>query len=348
MDDDILQKAKDLLIEDDSIDKVEQVQIKIDNFLDVIKEKIIETSVDCDIDKVYDEMKEFMAKFYDVQTLLINSRNESCKKVVELEAKYSQLYKKWQQEQMKAQELQNTNRELSQELQSQNKFSTNMGSVTSNLLCLSSKVSQMVKLWLTEDPKKVGELFVTTSTILASFITYFSDEYPEANCDDFHLVKSLLGTVSNISSITLGRSFMTTHPDGQKLTAQIIQVIHKVPEIPSGITMKKLLISIIYNVSLAQPGLPFLIHHKVYNVIPNCLTDSTLDVDKKLQLKALHLLQSLTFDLKDFSLLELILSSIPRETIEGLTKSDNSHVAKAADEILVNIKKCHEYADTWE
>lgn len=106
------------------------------------------------------------------------------------------------------------------------------------------------------------------------------------------------------------------------------------------------MISILYNVSLAQPGLPFLFHHKVYNVIPSCLTDSTLDVDKKLQLKALHLLQSLTFDLKDFSLLELILSSIPRETIENLTKSDNSHIAKAADEILVNIKKCLEYADT--
>lgn len=63
------------LIEDDSIDKLEQVQIKIDNFLDVFKEKIIESSIDCDIDKVYDEMKEFMTMFYDVQTLLINSRN---------------------------------------------------------------------------------------------------------------------------------------------------------------------------------------------------------------------------------------------------------------------------------
>lgn len=42
--------------------------------------------------------------------------SESCKKIKEFETKYSQLKIKWQEEQQKVKDLENNNKELSQEV----------------------------------------------------------------------------------------------------------------------------------------------------------------------------------------------------------------------------------------
>lgn len=106
--------------------------------------------------------------------------------------------------------------------------------------------------------------------------------------------------------------------------------------------------SILYNVSLVAPGLPFIIEEKVYEVIPACLDDSPELNENllKLQIKALLLLRSLTYELKDFVILERILSSIPREKIQQLTESNNQKIAESANEIIESIQKCYAYADT--
>ncbi|XP_015120867.1 heat shock factor 2-binding protein isoform X2 [Diachasma alloeum] len=285
-----------------------------------------------------DEMRD---KAYSVIGPLVEAKNASEKRIKQLETSCGELVYHFETEQKKVENLEQQLRHLANESAGQVTFCTHLGAVLGNLIWKSSRSSPQVDLWLNENRQNLKDLLSITNTALESFIQTFEGKFPDMKEEQYQFMMSLMGTVTNISSNSTGRQFLISHEqNGKELIKLIVLSIPGLPLI-SGDPLKRLMLMILYNVSLNCSGLSYLISLKVHELVTYCL-----DQSPEIQLNSLRIIQSITYDLKDSGIFDRLLQFLPVIKIQQLIISSDERISEAASGILSNMKKFYATADT--
>ncbi|XP_024935511.1 heat shock factor 2-binding protein isoform X2 [Cephus cinctus] len=266
---------------------------------------------------------------------VMSTKTKETIKMTELQSRYDDLYSKWQSQQRQLESTQAEIFRLKNQIMHQSTFCTSLGAVLCNLLWRASYFTQNVHVWLSGFQNKVGEFLCIVNGSFVSFINTYGDGLPSMNSDEFQFIMGLLGIVTNMSSTPEGREFLITNTNGKDLVQKLVIRISGIP-LPSGNSLKRLMLMILYNVSVNQTGLQYLLELRVGEILGKCFEDS---VPMELQVRALWFLQSITYDLNDATALKDILKAVPMIKIEKMTENEQDPMAPIAKEILENLEK---------
>ncbi|XP_046745493.1 heat shock factor 2-binding protein-like isoform X2 [Diprion similis] len=218
----------------------------------------------------------------------------------------------------------------------QSTFCASLGAVLGNLVWHASRFPHVVDLWLSKFQAKVGEFLCIVNGTFVSFINTYGSVFPSENSDEFQFVKGLCGIVTNLSASPGGRQFLVTHPNGKNLLQKMVKLMPLVP-LPTGNSLARLILMILYNVSINKSGLHYLIELRICQILGPYVNNSNSDELKQLSLR---LLQSITFELTDDLTIDDILTKITVTRIQELMQTESEMVASTAKEVISNLKNC--------
>ncbi|XP_063991299.1 heat shock factor 2-binding protein-like [Diachasmimorpha longicaudata] len=322
---------------DDLLEKFITTQKKLAIYINDMPELLIDNEQFKKLKLGIDEMYN---KTCSVIGSLVEAKNADGKRIKQLETSCGELMYHFEAEQKKVERLEQQLRQLANESTGQVTFCTHLGAVLGNILWKSSRSSPLVDLWLNENRQNLTDFLSIANTALESFLQTFGENLPDIKEDQCQFMMSLMGTVTNISSNSTGRQFLISHENGKVLIKLIVLSTPGVPSI-SGDPLKRLMLMILYNVSLNRSGLSHLLSWKVYELVSCCL-----DQSPEIQLNALRLIQSITYDLNDPGIFDRLLQLLPVVKIQQLMNSSDERITEAASGILSNIKKFYATADT--
>ncbi|XP_034253277.1 heat shock factor 2-binding protein-like [Thrips palmi] len=231
--------------------------------------------------------------------------------------------------------IQGDNVRLRSQLTHQSTFCASLGSVLGTLVWKASRVPPVVDLLLSGN--KAADFLCIVSGTLESFLETFNTEMPGPSADESQFIMAMGGIVTNMAAAPAGRQFLVSDPNGRELILQIIRILPVIPT-PSGNCLKRLLLMALYNVSINQAGLS-LLHEDgegaIFSVASNCLKPESTS---ELRIMALRLLQSLTCDISNPSLL----SQVPKQLIMEMANSEDQELKSLAIAVSENMQKAQE------
>ncbi|KAK0078417.1 hypothetical protein PV325_002523 [Microctonus aethiopoides] len=322
-----------------------EARIKLASCVQDIPNAILNPAFNHDVAKARLAFRDMRKSICSIIEPLMAAQKRDADRIANLETCYGEMYSKWQNEKNKLDKAEEGILQLTAQTISQSQFCANLGAVLGNFLWISSKFPQMTNIWLHDNQTKMEEFLSIVKTVFESFVDTFKSNFPPLHNDECQFVMALMGTITNVSSTPLGRQFLATNHTGMNLIKQLIKSLALIPK-ESGDGLKRLMIMTLYNVSLNRVGLPFLLELKVDENIGPCLIDDTIAID--IQVSALYLLQSLTYNLTNPYILQRIIDSIPMDRIKSLAVSLNNdnNISKIAQEVVANINNCKSSADT--
>ncbi|XP_046483392.1 heat shock factor 2-binding protein isoform X1 [Neodiprion pinetum] len=224
----------------------------------------------------------------------------------------------------------------SRKVMHQSTFCASLGAVLGNLVWHASRFPHVVELWLSKFQAKLGEFLCIVNGTFVSFINTYGSVFPSENSDEFQFVKGLCGIVTNLSASPGGRQFLVTHPNGKNLLQKMVKLMPVVP-LPTGNSLARLILMLLYNVSINKSGLQYLIELRICQILGPYLSDS---ISAELKHLSLRLLQSITFELRDELTIDDILTKVTVTRIQELVKTETEIVSSIAKEVILNLKNC--------
>lgn len=100
----------------------------------------------------------------------------------------------------------------------------------------------------------------------------------------------------------------------------------------------RLILMILYNVSINKTGLQHLLDSRVGDILTHCLEDKSSS--KEIQLLCLRVLQSVMYDLTEPKYIQDLAMSIPIARIESMASSKERDVNDAANQVIKYFQKC--------
>ncbi|XP_011305219.1 uncharacterized protein [Fopius arisanus] len=295
---------------------------------------------DEEFEKLRSEVNGLVDKIYSIVGPLVEAKNENEKRIKQLEASYGELLYHFEGEQKKVESFEQQIRQLTAESAGQVTFCTHMGAVLGNLIWKSARSSSQVEQWLNENRQDLNDFISITTTALESFLQTFGGRFPDIKEQQCQFMMSLMGTITNVSANSTGRQMLCSQATGKSLISLITKSIPNVPS-TTGDPMKRLMLMILYNISLNCTGLPFLLSRKVHELIPYCTEESP-----EIQLNALRLIQSITYDIKETEVVNRLLELLPLIKIHEFMSSRDDRIAEAARGLMTNINKFFATAET--
>ncbi|XP_015179837.1 PREDICTED: heat shock factor 2-binding protein-like [Polistes dominula] len=220
----------------------------------------------------------------------------------------------------------------------QSTFCASLGAVLGNLAWRASRFPEIVDIWLSGLQNKVREFLSIVSGSFVAFISTYETGIPPTNNVEYQFVLGLLGIVTNISSIPKGREFLITNQNGKDLVEKIIKFMPNFFPVASGThSLIRLMLMILYNVSMNNTGLSYLFEFRVAEVLSNCLKEDT--ISEELQLLCLRILQSITYDLKDPKYIEDLTTSISIKNIKSIVANEQSETYSVAKEVIKQLQE---------
>ncbi|KAL2728566.1 heat shock factor 2-binding protein-like [Vespula squamosa] len=241
----------------------------------------------------------------------------------------------------------------------QSNFCASLGAVLGNLAWRASRFPEIVDIWLSGVSNndsifftisyrvityfdflqnKVREFLSIVSGSFVAFISTYETGIPPTNNVEYQFVLGLLGIVTNISSIPKGREFLITNQNGRDLVEKIIKFMPNFFPIASGKhSLMRLMLMILYNVSMNNTGLSCLFEFHVAEVLSRCLEEDTLS--EELQLLCLRILQSITYNLKDPKYIEDLTTSISIRNIKNIALNGESETSSVAKEVIKQLQE---------
>ncbi|KAI4487258.1 hypothetical protein M0804_005407 [Polistes exclamans] len=224
------------------------------------------------------------------------------------------------------------------EILNQSTFCASLGAVLGNLAWRASKFPEIVDIWLSGLQNKVREFLSIVSGSFVAFISTYETGIPPTNNVEYQFVLGLLGIVTNISSVPKGREFLITNQNGKDLVEKIIKFMPNFFPVASGThSLIRLMLMILYNVSMNNTGLSYLFEFRVAEVLSNCLKEDT--ISEELQLLCLRILQSITYDLKDPKYIEDLTTSISIKNIKNILANEQSETYSVAKEVIKQLQE---------
>jgi len=262
------------------------------------------------------------------------AKNEWEIELQQVKNKYENLQREWDKQQEHLGRLQGTVYKLRNQLQTQSAFCASLGSIMGNLVWKASRLQPVIELLMTTS--KLSDFFCLASGTLVSYLETYAKEVPDVKSDETQFIISMGGIVANVAAIPEGRQFLVTDESGKELIEQIIRLLPNIPS-GSGDPLKRILLMVLYNVSINQTGLMLIQDQK-----PLLVTISQLLVGEKppeLRLMALRLLESVTFEIPNRQVLNLILQYVSPQKLNQLCQVCDIEMRQYASNVLVNIEK---------
>ncbi|XP_046823224.1 heat shock factor 2-binding protein-like [Vespa crabro] len=220
----------------------------------------------------------------------------------------------------------------------QSNFCASLGAVLGNLAWRASRFPEIVDIWVSGLQNKVREFLSIVSGSFVAFISTYETSIPPTNNVEYQFVLGLLGIVTNISSTPKGREFLITSQNGRDLVEKIIKFMPNFLSIASGThSLMRLMLMILYNVSMNNTGLSCLFEFRVAGVLSRCLEEDTLS--EELQLLCLRILQSITYDLKDPKYIEDLTTSISIRNIKNIVVNGQNETCSVAKEVIKQLQE---------
>ncbi|ERE86843.1 heat shock factor 2-binding protein [Cricetulus griseus] len=221
--------------------------------------------------------------------------------------------------------------EAKQQLLQQAEYCTQMGAVTCTLLWGVSRSEEVVKAILGGD--KALKFFNITGQTMESYVKSLDGDVKEVDSDENQFVFALAGIVTNVAAIACGREFLVN--SSRVLLDTMLQLLGDLK--PGQCTkLKVLMLMSLYNVSINSKGLKYISESPGF--IP-LLWWLLSDPDAEVCLHALRLIQSVVLEPEVFSKAALeFRSTLPLERILAMSKSRNSHLQTAAQELLEDLR----------
>nr|XP_021500835.1 heat shock factor 2-binding protein [Meriones unguiculatus] len=221
--------------------------------------------------------------------------------------------------------------EAKQQLLQQAEYCTQMGAVTCTLLWGVTSSEEVVKAILRGD--KALKFFNITGQTMESFVKSLDGDVKEVDSDENQFVFALAGIVTNVAAIACGREFLVN--SSRVLLDTMLQLLGDLK--PGQCTkLKVLMLMSLYNVSINSKGLKYISESPGFISLLWWLLS---DPDAEVCSHALRLIQSVVLEPEVFSKMASELrSSLPLQRILALSKSRNSHLKTAAQELLEDLR----------
>ncbi|XP_043278706.1 heat shock factor 2-binding protein-like isoform X2 [Venturia canescens] len=216
--------------------------------------------------------------------------------------------------------------------ESQTAFTLNVGAVMGNLVWRASCEPEVIKQWFTQQlyKKKVEEFVSIADRIIETFFKMYEEELPPYSTDEYQFAKGLLGTVANMAHIPEGRNFLIENKDGKSLIRNLVYFLPRIP-MPLGVHLKKLLMVILWNMSVNKSVLSYFFDLQIGRVVAHCLDESSPEI---LKLTGFELLLSITYNLTDPKLLDDIFKYVSIEKVRRIADTGQDKEADLAQRFL--------------
>ncbi|XP_011686735.1 PREDICTED: heat shock factor 2-binding protein-like [Wasmannia auropunctata] len=225
---------------------------------------------------------------------------------------------------------------LKDQILNQSTYCTSLGAVLGNLTWRASRFPQIVDAWLSNFQNKIGEFLSLVNGTFGAFVNTYRSVFPPTSNIEYQFVMGLLGIVSNISASPEGRQFLITNSSGTEFVQKLIKLTPELPPAPGTVSLKRLMLMILYNVSMNKTGLEYLLESRVGDALSHCLDDEASS--EEMQLLCLRVLQSVTYDLDEPKYVHDLTTIIPIETIETMTFAKRSDISDAAKQVVKNLR----------
>ncbi|XP_044588947.1 heat shock factor 2-binding protein-like [Cotesia glomerata] len=322
-------------------DNIEKAKNNIEIFLEDLPKLILDPVLNEHIDTLRLRFYQMVQTNNSLIDTFLQRLRETEDKLAKMEASYGDLFLKHQKEQQTIANFEEEVTQLVAQTDEQSKYCTELGATAFSLLWTTSKYPQNLNCWLTDRQDKVAKAISIANTTFSSYIETFSPNYPPLKNDITEFAMSVLGFIANLTSIGEGRQFLLKLSDGRDLINQLIQAIPSlVGEI--GQSVVQLILLILYNVSLNREGLAYLLELKVYENVVKFFDDC---FPQEVREKALRILQSLTYELLNYRVLESLVKSLPMGKLSDLA-AGTDNLAVIAQSIVININNSRAAGDT--
>ncbi|KAK9511430.1 hypothetical protein O3M35_000089 [Rhynocoris fuscipes] len=251
-----------------------------------------------------------------------------------LKKKYENLQREWDNQQEHLGRLQGEVYKLRNQLQSQSSFCASLGCIMGNLVWRASRLEPVIELLL--ETNKLGDFMCVVSGTLVSFMDTYSREMPDIRSDESQFILSICGIVANIAAIPTGRQFIVSNANGKELIEQIFRALPIIPCV-SGDPLKRILLMVLYNISINQNGLVMLQEQK--SLIDTLAKIISCERTPELKVLALRLLESITFDIPNRLILQVFKTHLPLQKIEALKDGRDAEIRQYAGSVLNNLSK---------
>ncbi|PNF21894.1 hypothetical protein B7P43_G04395 [Cryptotermes secundus] len=261
--------------------------------------------------------------------------------LVALSCKYENLQNGWKSQQENMGQMQAELFTVRSLVQQQSQFCASLGAVMGNLIWKASRLPPVIDMLLSGN--KVADFLAIVHGSLISFMETYDSSMPSQYANESQFILSMCGIVTNIAATSAGRQFLVTNSNGRELLEQFNRILPVIP-VPSGNCLKRLLLMALYNTSINHDGLKFL--QQQADLLSALAHDLQTDTTYEMKLMQLRLLQSLTCDIPNGTVLQDILKYVPLDMIQATTKCSQPEMKNVVQEILNNIKKAQHVYET--
>ncbi|XP_018306427.1 heat shock factor 2-binding protein [Mycetomoellerius zeteki] len=226
---------------------------------------------------------------------------------------------------------------LKDQILSQSTYCTSLGAVLGNLTWRASRFPQIVDTWLSNFQGKIEEFLSIVNGTFGAFVNTYRSAFPPTSNVEYQFVMGLLGIVTNISASPEGREFLITNSNGTEFVQKLIKLTPELPSAPGTVSLKRLILMILYNVSMNKTGLQYLLESRVGDTLSHCLDDEASS--EEMQLLCLRVLQSVTYNLEEPKYIHDLTTLIPIERLEIMNSSaKRSDISNAAKQIIEHLR----------
>lgn len=222
--------------------------------------------------------------------------------------------------------------EVRNQMSQQTEYCASMGAACGTLLWRVSSCNESIQPILAGS--KVPEFLSMVSNTLSSYLaTYSGDEIPQEEADETQFVLGLCGIVANIASSPVGRDYLMREEVGRSLFDTFLTVLAEAPN-KTCEKMKGLILMAIYNVTMNQKGMKYIINKP--NIIGLLVWIAEDTGSSELKLMCLRVLQSLFCDdiNLDPALLSQVEEALTSQFIHALSEDSCAAIREVALELV--------------
>ncbi|XP_024874517.1 heat shock factor 2-binding protein-like [Temnothorax curvispinosus] len=269
-------------------------------------------------------------------TSSVSASKDNAKEIVALESKCEELRAQIECLTKQKEDAFEEIERLKDQILSQSTYCTSLGAVLGNLTWRASRFPQIVDAWLSNFQNKIGEFLSIVNGTFDAFVNTYRSAFPPTSNVEYQFVMGLLGVVTNISASPEGREFLITNSSGTEFVQKLIKLTPELPSAPGTVSLKRLILMILYNVSMNKTGLQYLLESRVGDALSHCLGDEASS--EEMQLLCLRVLQSVTYDLEEPKYVHDLTTIIPFERIETMMSAKRSDISGAAEQVIKHLR----------
>ncbi|XP_053984563.1 heat shock factor 2-binding protein-like [Hylaeus volcanicus] len=319
------------------------VKNNIYNFIKDVPQALIDSGLEFDLEKLTMENEQktqhlissFPKSFTD------ETNKEGTKKISGLEQECERLRTQLQQQIEGNKKAQDEIEYLREQILNQSTYCTSLGAVLGNLTWRASRFREIVDVWLSSFQHNIGEFLSITDGSFVAFINTYRNAFPPTSNVEYQFIIGLLGIVSNISASPEGREFLITDPNGRDFVEKMVKLMPTLPLSQGSLSLQRLMLMTLYNVSMNETGLQHLFESRVGDVLSYYLKNNSLP--DEIQLLCLQVLHSITYGISNPKYIHDLLSTLPINKIEDTATSNKNEMSAIAKQIVKHLRDAKKF-----